>query len=184
MTDQGAYRLVIPNKEVQEVYRLQIQEWFKNTVLGNTEQLSAFWNAVAEGDTATIEKYLNRTLSNSISVFDTKTVNGEKESSYHTLLLGLLAGNSDWLVKSNVEAGEGFADIIVETENPDAGMIFELKYAKEVTGLEKACERALDQIEDRRYTEYLKNEERHEILQYGMAFYKKRCKVIAKKTEE
>ena len=184
MTDQGAYRLVIPNKEVQEVYRLQIQEWFKNTVLGNTEQLSTFWNAVAEGDAATIEKYLNRTLSNSISVFDTKTVNGEKESSYHTLLLGLLAGNSDWLVKSNVEAGEGFADIIVETENPDAGIIFELKYAKEVTGLEKACERALDQIEDRRYTEYLKNEERHEILQYGMAFYKKRCKVIAKKTEE
>ena len=95
MTDQGAYRLVIPNKEVQEVYRLQIQEWFKNTVLGNTEQLSTFWNAVAEGDAATIEKYLNRTLSNSISVFDTKTVNGEKESSYHTLLLGLLAGNSE-----------------------------------------------------------------------------------------
>ena len=180
----NSFRLKIPNEEIREVYKYQIQELFNQSVLQDTDELKFFWNAFTSGNAADIEKHLKQILGNSISVFDTKTVNGEKESSYHTLLLGLLAGNSDWLVKSNVEAGEGFADIIVETENPDAGIIFELKYAKEVTGLEKACERALDQIEDRRYTEYLKNEERHEILQYGMAFYKKRCKVIAKKTEE
>ncbi len=181
MTEQGAYRLVIPNREVREVYKLQIQEWFKNTVLSNTEQLTAFWKAIAKGDTEAVEKYLNRTLNSSISVFDTKARNEEKENSYHTLLVGLLAGNSDWLVKSNVEAGDGFADIIVETEDPDAGIVIELKYSREVTGLDKACENAIVQIKDRRYEEYLRNDERHDILFYGMAFCRKRCRVIAGK---
>lgn len=130
------------------------------------------------GNTEIIEKYLNRTLSNSISVFDTKAPNKEKENSYHTLLVGLLAGNADWLVKSNVEAGEGVADIVVETEDPDAGIVMELKYVKEASGLEKACEKALIQIKDRRYEEYLKNDGRKNILLYGLAFCKKRCKVV------
>lgn len=181
MTEQGAYKLVIPNKEVREVYKMQIQEWFKNAVLSNVEQLTDFWKTLEDGDTESIEKYMNKTLSNSISVFDTKAREQEKESSYHTLLIGLLTGNSDWLVKSNVEAGDGFADIIVETEDPDAGIIIELKYSREIAGLDKACERAIAQIKDRRYEEYLKNDERHDILLYGMAFCKKRCKVIAER---
>lgn len=178
VTEDGAYKLIIPNREVREVYKLQIREWFKEVVLGNTEQLQSFWKAVEMGDTGMIEHYLNRTLSNTISVFDTRARNEEKESAYHTLLVGLLVGNSDWLVRSNVEAGEGFADIIVETEDPDAGIIIELKCAKEVSGLDKACEKALAQIKDRRYEEYLKNDERHDILCYGMAFCKKRCRII------
>ena len=181
MTEQGAYRLIIPNREVREVYKLQIQEWFKESVFRNTEQLTAFWQSVESGDTEAIEKYLNRTLSNSISVFDTKAQNEEKESSYHTLLVGLLAGNSDWLVRSNVEAGEGFADIIVETEDPDAGIVMELKYVKEISGLEQACKKAIEQIKERRYEEYLKNDDRNDILIYGMAFCKKRCKIVVEK---
>ena len=183
-TELGAYKLVIPNKEVREVYKLQIQEWFSHTVLSNTGQLTAFWTAVEEGNTESIEKYLNRTLSNSISVFDTKAPETEKENSYHTFLVGLLAGNSDWLVKSNVEAGEGFADIVVETENPDSGIIFELKYSREAAGLDKACEKAIAQMKDRRYEEYLKNDGRHDLLFYGVAFYKKRCKVIMEEQKE
>ena len=177
-------KLVIPNKEVREVYKLQIQEWFSHTVLSNTGQLTAFWTAVEEGNTESIEKYLNRTLSNSISVFDTKAPETEKENSYHTFLLDLLAGNSDWLVKSNVEAGEGFADIVVETENPDSGIIFELKYSRDAAGLDKACEKAIAQMKDRRYEEYLKNDGRHDLLFYGVAFYKKRCKVIVEEQKE
>lgn len=183
ITEQGMYCLVIPNKEVREVYVLQIQEWFKGAVLGNTEKLTAFWKAMEEGDTESVEHYLNKLLSNTISVFDTKAREEEKENSYHTLLVGLLAGNSDWLVKSNVEAGEGFADIIVETENPDAGIIIELKYTKQASGLDKACERAITQIKDRRYEEYLKNDGRNDIIFYGMAFCRKRCRIIAEKTE-
>lgn len=184
MTEQGAYKLVIPNREVREVFRLQIQEWFKGKIESNTEQLTAFWNSIEEGNTEAIEQYLNRTLSNSISVFDTKAPEKEKENSYHTLLVGLLTGNADWVVRSNVEAGEGFADIIIESEDPDSGIIIELKYSKEASGLDKACKKAIEQIKDRRYYEYLKNDGRQDIMFYGIAFYKKRCKVIVEKVKE
>ena len=180
-TEDGAYKLVIPNMEVRDVFKQQIQEWFKRKIFSNTEQLQNFWNAFETGDTEIVEKYLNRVLSNSVSVFDTKARNEEKESSYHNLLLGILTGNANWLVKSNVEAGEGFADIIVETDDPDAGIVAELKYAKDMKDLDKACQNALDQIKDRRYQEYLLNDERRDILLYGMAFCKKRCRVRVEK---
>nr|WP_295264100.1 AAA family ATPase [uncultured Blautia sp.] len=178
MTEQGAYKLVIPNREIREVYRSQIQEWFKNTVFSNTEQLQMFWDGFEHGNAAVVEKYLKKILSNSISFYDTKAQNGEKESSYHTLLIGLLAGNDDWLVRSNVEAGDGLADIIVETEDPDAGIIVELKYVREFSAMEKACARAVDQIKNLRYAEYLRNDDRWNILFYGIAFCKKKCKVV------
>ena len=179
MTEDGAYRLVIPNREICEVFKLQIQEWFKKSIFSNTEQLTAFWKAFEEGNTDGVEMYLNRIMSNSISVFDIKTGEGKKEISYHNLLVGILTGNADWLVKSNVEAGEGFADIIVETEDPNAGIIVELKYTKNYDEMEQACKAALDQINDRRYQEYLLNDGREDITLYGIAFCKKRCKAMA-----
>ena len=181
MTEQGAYKLVIPNKEVRTVYISQIQEWFKQKIADNTEQMAYFWKAIEDGNAEIIEQYLNQTLSNTISVFDTKAPEMEKENSYHTFLAGMLTGNTDWVVKSNVEAGEGFADIIIKPQNPNDGIIFELKYSKEASGLDKACERAIKQIGDRRYSEYLKNDGRHNMIFYGVAFYKKRCKVIVEK---
>lgn len=179
--ENGAYRLIIPNREVREVFRLQINEWFKKSIFSNTERLTAFWKAFEEGDTEGVEQYLNRVLSNSISVFDTKARKEEKESSYHNLLIGILSGNADWLVKSNVEAGEGFADIIVETDDPDAGIVVELKYTKNVDELKAACQKAIDQIRDRRYQEYLLNDDRKNIRLYGIAFCKKRCCAISEK---
>lgn len=178
MTEDGAYRLVIPNREIREVFKLQIQEWFKKSIFSNTEQLTAFWKAFEEGNTDGVEMYLNRIMSNSISVFDIKTGEGKKEISYHNLLVGILTGNADWLVKSNVEAGEGFADIIVETEDPNAGIIVELKYTKNYDEMEQACRAALDQINDPRYQEYLLNDGRKDITLYGIAFCKKRCKAM------
>lgn len=177
----GAYRLIIPNREVREVFRLQINEWFKKSIFSNTERLTAFWKAFEEGDTEGIEQYLNRILSNSISVFDTKARKEEKESSYHNLLVGILSGNADWLVKSNVEAGEGFADIIVETDDPDEGIVVELKYTKNFDELKAASQKALDQIRDRRYQEYLLNDDRKNIRLYGITFCKKRCCAISEK---
>lgn len=179
MTEDGAYRLVIPNREIREVFKMQIQEWFKKSIFRNTEQLTAFWKAFEEGNTDGVEMYLNRIMSNSISVFDIKTGEGKKEISYHNLLVGILTGNADWLVKSNVEAGEGFADIIVETEDPNAGIVVELKYTKDYDEMEQACRAALDQINDRRYQEYLLNDGRKDITLYGIAFCKKRCKAMA-----
>lgn len=181
MTESGAYKLVIPNQEIREVYKLQIQEWFKKSVFANTEQLEGFWQAFAEGDSEAVELFLNRTLSNSISLFDAKGRDVERENSYHMLLVGLLAGKADWLVRSNVEAGEDFADIIVETDDLDAGVIVELKYAPTMAALEKSCARALAQIRERGYAEFLHNNGREKILLYGMSFCKKRCKVVVEK---
>ncbi|WP_293556321.1 AAA family ATPase [Phascolarctobacterium sp.] len=181
MTESGEYKLVIPNQEIREVYKLQIQEWFKKSVFANTEQLEGFWQAFAEGDSEAVELFLNRTLSNSISLFDAKGRDVERENSYHMLLVGLLAGKADWLVRSNVEAGEGFADIIVETDDLDAGVIVELKYTQTMAALEKSCARALAQIRERGYAEFLHNNGREKILLYGMSFCKKRCKVVVEK---
>ena len=177
MTEQGAYKLVIPNKEVRTVYISQIQQKIDD----NTKQMAYFWKAIEDGNAEIIEQYLNQKISNTISVFDTKAPEMEKENSYHTFLAGMLTGNTDWVVKSNVEAGEGFADIIIKPQNPNDGIIFELKYSKEASGLDKACERAIKQIGDRRYSEYLKNDGRHNMIFYGIAFYKMRCKVIVEK---
>lgn len=93
-------------------------------------------------------------------------------------MVGILAGNADWLVKSNPEAGEGFADIIVETDDPDAGIVVELKATKEFDELPGACRKALAQIKEKRYFQYLENEERRDIRLYGIAFCRKRCRAV------
>ncbi len=173
----GVYQLRIPNREVREVFELQVREWFRERIMSNTAQLESFWEAFAKGDTAQIEQYLNRVLNSSISVFDTRGQAGEKESAYHTMLVGMLTGNADWAVRSNVEAGDGFADIMVKTEDPDAGIVAELKRTDRYDDLEAACSRALEQIRVRRYDQYLRNEDRNDILCYGIAFCRKKCRV-------
>ena len=177
MTEQGTYKLIIPNREVREVYKLQIQEWFERKIMSDTEGIKTFWKAFEEGNADGVEQYLKKILNNSISFYDTAA----KENAYHTLLIGLLAGNANWLVKSNVEAGDGRADIIVETEDPDAGIIVELKYSPTFQGMENICEKAIAQIKELRYEEYLKNDDRNDILYYGIAFCKKKCKVVVEK---
>ena len=161
-------------RSAQQVRRPIEQLPTKNEI----ERLTAFWKAIEVGDTEGIVQYLNRVLSNSISVFDTKARKEEKESSYHNLLVGILTGNADWLVKSNVEAGAGFADIVVETDDPDAGIVVDIKYTKSFDEMETACKKALDQIQARRYQDYLINDDRKDIHLYGITFCKKRCRAI------
>ena len=180
-SERGVYQLIIPNREVREVFILQIQEWFKQTVLHNTEPVKELLQAFENGNTEIIENQLNRILTNTISILDTKARNEEKEIFYHGILLGLLKCNPDWLIQSNIESGDGFVDILIEPENPDSGIIIELKYTQAYGGLERACEKARQQIQELRYDERLRNEERNDILAYGIAFCKKRCKVAAKR---
>mgnify|MGYP004606074015 CR=1 FL=1 len=172
-SERGVYRLVIPNKEIREVYILQIQEWFKDSVLHNREPINQLLKAIKEGDSDTVEKDLTKILVNTISIFDTKSRKEEKEIFYHGILLGLLRCESEWLIQSNIESGDGLVDILIETDDPDAGIIIELKYAQTFQGLSKACEKAMQQIRERRYDERLRNEGRNDILAYGIAFCKK-----------
>ena len=182
MTEDGAYKLVIPNREIREVYKLQIQEWFKQKLTAGREQIASFWQAFAEGDAEAVEKQINKMLSNTISIFDTKEPSAERF--YHAFLAGILTSNSEWGVLSNREAGNGFADIIVTLEDPDAGVVVEIKKADRLTELDGACQRALAQIHDRGYGDYLLNEGREDILAYGIAFWKKRCKVVCDRLKQ
>lgn len=183
-SERGVYRLRIPNEEIREVFRNQIQEWFKNAIFKDTESLKAFWKAFENGDAAGIESYLTRTLSRTISVFDPKGSDTEKEKFYHAFLSGILIGNGNWGVFSNKESGEGFADLMVELDDPNAGIVIELKSVKQFAGLTDACQKAMTQIHDRGYDEYLRNEGRDHIWAYGIAFYKKRCQVVAEKLKD
>ena len=177
----GIYQLLIPNKEVREVYIIQIQEWFENTVLNDTKPVKKLLKAFEDGDAKQIEKDLTKILGTTISILDTKARKEEKEIFYHGILLGLLRCESEWLIQSNIESGDGFVDILVEPEDPDAGIIMELKYAQNFQDLEKACNKAMNQIHDRRYDERLRNEGRNDILAYGIAFCKKKCKVVVER---
>lgn len=179
--EHGICRLRIPNEEVREVFRYQIRELFRENVMKNTAELEIFWRAFSDGEGKVIEEQLNRLLGNSISVFDTRGDRRERENSYHTFLLGMLVGNAAWGVKSNRETGEGFADLLVETENPDVGIIIELKSVDRLSELDGACRQAIAQIHERRYDRTLRDEGRDDILAYGIAFYKKRCRVAVEK---
>ena len=178
-SESYAYRLVIPNKEVREVFILQIQEWFKSVVTNDNDNMKLLSKAILEKDEQQIQRQLNIVMGRMISVLDTKAPDDMKENFYHGLLLGLLRGsNPDWLIKSNRESGDGFSDILIRPEDPDAGIVIEVKYAREIKGLDVACEAAMAQIKDKRYDEALKEEGRCDILAYGIAFCRKRCKVI------
>ena len=179
--ESGVYELVIPNREGHEVFVLQIQEWFQRSV-AKEESMPEFSKAILEADAEGLQKQLNVIMSRMISVLDTKAREEQKENFYHGLLLGLLRGsNPDWLIKSNRESGDGYSDILIEPENPDAGIIIEVKHAASISGLDKACENAMAQIKNRRYDEALRENGRCEILAYGIAFHKKRCRVVCER---
>ena len=179
--ESGVYELVIPNREVHEVFVLQIQECFQRSV-AKEESMSEFSKTILNADAEELQKQLNVIMSRMISVLDTKAREEQKENFYHGLLLGLLRGsNPDWLIKSNRESGDGYSDILIEPENPDAGIIIEVKHAASISGLDKACENAMAQIKNRRYDETLRENGRCDILAYGIAFHKKRCRVVCER---
>jgi hypothetical protein len=181
-SESYAYKLIIPNKEVREVFILQIREWFKALVTSDNDNMRLLSKAILYKDEQQIQRQLNIVMGRMISILDTKAPDDMKENFYHGLLLGLLRGsNPDWLIKSNRESGDGFSDILIKPEDPDAGIVIEVKYAKEIKGLDVACDAAMAQIKDKRYDEALKEEGRCDILAYGIAFCRKRCKVIGEK---
>ena len=181
-SESYAYKLIIPNKEVREVFVLQIQEWFKAVVANDNDTMKLLSKAILDKDETLLARQLNIVMGRMISILDTKAPDDMKENFYHGLLLGLLRGsNPDWLIKSNRESGDGFSDILIKPENPDLGIVIEVKYAKEFKGLDAACDAAMAQIKQKRYDETLREEGRCDILAYGIAFCRKRCRVAGEK---
>ena len=179
--ERSVYKLIIPNREVREVFILQIQEWFKETVVQDEKPMQAFCQAFLDGNAEEIQKRLTVILGKMISILDTKARDDQKENFYHGLLLGLLRSEPNWLILSNAESGDGFSDILIEPEDPDTGIVIEVKYSPTLAGMESACATALEQIKSKRYDERLRNEGRENVTAFGIAFCKKRCRVVFEK---
>ena len=181
-SESYAYMLVIHNKEVREVFVLQIQEWFKAVVANDNDAMKLLSKAILDKDEEILARQLNIVMGRMISILDTKAPDDMKENFYHGLLLGLLRGsNPDWLIKSNRESGDGFSDILIKPENPDLGIVIEVKYAKEFKKLDAACDAVMAQIKQKRYDETLRDEGRCDILAYGISFCRKRCRVAGER---
>ena len=170
--------LVIPNKEIRWIFVQQIREWFQEESVKDRKKLESFCRAFQENDTKAIEKGFNEYLWNTISIRDTSVRKEMKENFYHGILLGLLAYMDGWLVKSNAESGEGYSDISIEIRQREIGIVIELKYAENGT-FDVSCQEALRQIHERKYETVLIENGLHTIYRYGIACYKKRCKVVS-----
>ena len=170
--------LVIPNREIRWIFVQQIREWFQEESVKDRKKLESFCRAFQENDTKAIEKGFNEYLWNTISIRDTSVRKEMKENFYHGILLGLLAYMDGWLVKSNAESGEGYSDISIEIRQREIGIVIELKYAENGT-FDASCQEALRQIHERKYETALIENGLHTIYRYGIACYKKRCKVVS-----
>ena len=168
--------LVLPNREVRDLFIDLIKDWFEETIQADSGRKRRFCAAFPAGDTDVIQEMLGDYLWDSISVRDTAVRRNMKENFYHGILLGILGVKDKWGISSNRETGDGYSDIVVETENSATGIILEIKYAHD-GNLEESCKSALEQIVNTHYEEELKNEGVDRILKYGIACYKKRCKV-------
>ncbi|MDE6054718.1 MAG: ATP-binding protein [Lachnospiraceae bacterium] len=170
--------LIIPNKEIQWIFEEQIQEWFETETQKDVQKLKDFCRAFQENDTDAIEKGFTSYLKKTISIRDNNIKKEMKENFYHGILLGLFGNMSNWKVKSNAETGDGYSDISIEIEDQEIGIVIELKYA-ENAAFDDGCQEALKQIRDRNYEEKLIDDGMKTIYRYGIACYKKRCKVIS-----
>ena len=170
-------KLAIPNLEIRDIYVTQIMEFFKENVREDGDMLNRFCNALQNEDAENVEKIFNDYLKKTISIRDTAVRTGMKENFYHGVLLGILGVKNRWGISSNREMGEGYADILAEPDTGDIGIIIEVKYAHD-GDLEGACKEALRQIEYTKYEDDLEDDGVENILKYGIACYKKRCKVM------
>jgi len=176
-TENGKYRLTIPNKEIRNLFTRQIREWFRDVSQKDGEKLNVFCNAFVEKNPDKIEQIFSDYLWNTISIRDTAVSKERKENFYHGILLGLLGYKTTWLTKSNAESGTGYSDILVEVPDNRTGIVVELKYAED-GDMETACAKALTQIDEKNYIMKLKQDGMRNFIKYGIACYKKDCKVV------
>ncbi len=183
---EDGVNLVIPNMEVRQIFTDSLLELFRDEVRGDDALLASFCLALQDGDAPEVEKLLGTYMKHTISIRDTMIQTKFKESFYHGIMLGILSFRKGWNVYSNVQSGEGYCDIAVLIENDEedqeTGIVIEMKYA---TGgnLDAACEAALHQINEKNYTQCLVDEDANPIRKYGIAFYRRKCRVVAE-TEE
>lgn len=175
--DGDVFHLVIPNMEIRKIFTGQIMKLFRDNVQKDGDAVNAFCEALKNGDAAEVEKQFAEYLKKTISIRDTFVRKSTKENFYHGILLGILGFKESWGISSNKESGDGYSDIQVEIDDEEIGIVIEVKYAHDAD-LDAGCQEALDQIEKSGYAEQLLEEGMHTVLKYGIACYKKRCRVV------
>ena len=175
--DASHYKLAIPNLELRDLFKTQIMEYFTDGVAKDGDTLKQLCDALKGGDAEKVERLFEGYLKKTISIRDTFVEKSLKENFYHGILLGILGVKEDWGVFSNRETGDGYSDIMIETEDSEMGIIIEIKYAGD-GNLLNACEKALKQVEETKYEETLLENGVEKILKYGIACYMKHCKVM------
>ena len=176
-TESGKYRLVIPNKEVRNLFIRKIREWFLDVARNDGKIHEELCSAFMDKNPEKIEQIFGDYLWNTISIKDTAVAKEKKENFYHGILLGLLGYKTNWLTKSNAESGIGYSDILIEVPDNRTGIVIELKYA-ENGDMDAACSEALRQIEEKDYIAKLKQDGMRNFIKYGIACFKKDCKVV------
>ena len=171
------YNLVIPNREIRNIITNHILKMFKENVKDDGKTVSDLCDALLNQNPEKVELIFTEYMKKTISIRDTFAQKPTKENFYHELLLGILGFKENWSVMSNRESGDGFGDILIRIEDEDVGIVIEVKYADD-GNLQGECEKALQQIIDIRYTEALEQEGIHTIIKYGIACYRKKCKVL------
>ena len=177
----------IPNKEILEMF----SEMFIEVYFGDTDNFLDMTDALRNGDIEKFKLELNKILLENTGIFD---VSGNyKEQFYHGLLLGLiLMLKNEYEITSNGFAGKGRYDLLLKPKNTlnkltgREGIIFELKilnikseFSFEAIHekLEKECEIALNQIDEKEYVSVLRNAGVERVLKVGVAFFGKEFEV-------
>ena len=174
---EDEFDLVIPNECVRKIFKVQIYDWFKSYVAQDRPMLDDFCLSFRNGDDEKAEQLFTQYLRKVISIRDTNSPIAKKENFYHGILLGLFSHMDDWIVRSNVGSGDGYSDIIIEIPDLELGIIIEVKYG-ENKDMEQGCRKALKQIDELDYIDALVDDGMETILKFGVACYKKRCRII------
>ena len=175
-TAPGTCELVIPNQEIRVIFTEQILSWFQEEVRKDAPTLDAFCEAFSAGDPSRIEQLFSSYLKRTISIRNTAVQKDKKENFYHGILLGLLSHRQDWSLRSNAESGKGYCDILIKIKSISMGIVIEIKYS-ESRNLEAACQKALQQIEEKNYADQLMEDDMTTILKYGIACRRTACMV-------
>lgn len=175
--DGNLYNLVIPNREIRNIFTEQIMKMFQEQAEQDGETLGRFCDALEQENAEEVERCFTGYMRKTVSIRDTFVRKATKENFYHGMLIGLLGFKEGWTVMSNREAGDGFSDIQVLIDDAETDIVIEVKYAQD-GDLEAECQKALTQMRALHYEEGMRNAGIRKILKYGIACWKKTCKVV------
>ena len=179
------YELRIPNLEIRKCFNDKILEYYStNPCIQN--YTNNFVKGLFEGDTDTVEENLRALLNKYVSLRDFAK-KAPAENYYHRFVNGLLIERADFIKThiSNIESGDGYVDLILQSLDGKTAVIIELKQTKERKDSKiVVCQKALKQIKDNHYADkYISNLDYQSVYIYGICFHKKLCSVLVEQVK-